>query len=42
MHIYNIYKYTNIYTHYNFTVERTIHQEVWQTILTLKWIKSCS
>lgn len=23
MHIYNIYKFTNIYIHYNFTVERT-------------------
>lgn len=37
MHIYNIYKYTNIYTH-NFTVKKTICQEAWQTIFTSKWV----
>lgn len=34
MHIYNIYKYTYIYIHYNFTVEGIICQEAWKTIFT--------
>lgn len=35
--MYNIYKYTNIYTHCNFTVERTLCQTSWQTPFTIKW-----